>query len=142
MPFHISPSLHTPEVLISPEENRIVIKGSCFPEDSIEFFRPIKNFIVENKIFFTKDIEIHVELTYINSSSQRALYQILSEVLSDKNQLKLIIYQGEEDEELENLSLLVRYLRDFPWIQIKYEKGYYSGSTSSTSSQETPPSKR
>jgi len=131
MAFHLSSSIHTPEVFIDEEKALFVLRGSCFPEDSIEFFRPIREFFQAHidKLRSTP-LEAHVELYYINSASQRELYRLLHEFLQEGGQLHLYIYQGDEEQELEDLRHVVFGLEFLSGVKVTYREGFYHSSVS------------
>lgn len=126
MTLHLSPTLHTPEVSLSVPHHRLVLRGACYPEDSIDFFRPIKEFLQTHTPQLTQvPLEVHAELSYINSSSQRELYHLLHEFLERGGSLRLVLYQGEEEEELEDLRHIVFGLENLKGVQVEYRAGYY-----------------
>lgn len=127
MSFHLPPTSHTPEILIDPESRTFLLKGTLFPEDSVAFFQPIRAYLQEH---FSDDkftnLSVHAELVYINSSAQRELYRILSELLERGKELSLTIYTGEE-EEMDDLRHIVVGLQNLGIQHITYQEGYYSG---------------
>ncbi|RMF50047.1 MAG: DUF1987 domain-containing protein [Bacteroidetes bacterium] len=134
MAFHLSPTLHTPEMRLSTADNRLVLRGVCFPENSLELFRPLRTYLEENlSALLLKPLEVYVELSYINSSSQRELYRLLYDFLQKGGQVKLIIYEGEEDDELEDLRHVVHGLEHLSGITVEYRPGHYGEPASSPS---------
>lgn len=128
MVFQLAETLHTPEVLLDGERGLFVLRGSCFPENSVEFFRPVVAFWEKYQEQLTKiTLELHVELSYINSSSQRELYKLLYQHLQAGGKLRLIIYEGEEEEELEDLRHIVQGMEHLAGVEVVYQAGYYGG---------------
>jgi hypothetical protein len=88
--FYSSPSTTNPEILLSPEENIFLIRGTSSPEDVRAIYYPViewftvfiddilkgefKKYSPENPLRF------QVDLCYFNSSSAKFLYDILSEL--------------------------------------------------------------
>jgi hypothetical protein len=129
MAFHLSSSIHTPEVLVDEEKSLFVLRGACFPEDSVEFFQPIREFFAAHiDKLRTTPLEVHIELQYINSSSQRELYRLLYEFLQQNGQIHLYIYQGDDDQELEDLRHVVFGLEQLSGVKITYREGFYHSS--------------
>lgn len=125
--FHLQPTSHTPEILIDPESQTLLLKGTLFPEDSVVFFQPIRAYLFEHfSSLKASGLKVHAELVYINSSAQRELYRILSELLERGAELSLTIYTGE-DEEMDDLRHIVAGLQNLGVQHITYQEGYYSG---------------
>lgn len=118
-------------MLIDEEKSLFVLRGACFPEDSVEFFRPIREFFQAHidKLRSTP-LEVHVELPYINSASQRELYRLLYEFLHEGGQLRLYIYQGDDEQELEDLRHVVFGLELLSGVEVTYREGFYHSSVS------------
>lgn len=128
MVFQLAETLHTPELLFDAERGLFVLRGSCFPEDSVEFFRPAVSFWAQHQDkLLTKPLEVHVELNYINSSSQRELYKLLYQHLQAGGKLRLIIYEGDEEDELEDLRHIVQGVEHLAEVEVIYQAGYYGG---------------
>lgn len=126
MVFHLSPTLHTPEMRLSTSDNRLVLRGVCFPENSVELFRPLQKCLEENiSTLLSRPLEVHVELSYINSSSQRELYRLLYDFLQKDGQIRLIIYEGNEEDELEDLRHIVHGLENLSSVTVQYRSGHY-----------------
>ncbi|MCX8112574.1 MAG: DUF1987 domain-containing protein [Bacteroidia bacterium] len=126
MKFHIPSTLYTPEIWADPIARQVFLRGACFPEDSVAFFQPFRLFIQENLSDFQKGPTLfHVELTYINSSGQRELYQVLHELLQNGIEVGLVIYLGEE-EELDDLRHVIAGLSRLGLNKVEYRREYCS----------------
>lgn len=127
MSLYIAPSLHTPEVIAKEKPLEVVLRGVCFPEDSVKFFRGIKEFFQklspEQK---QEKLILHIELSYVNSASQRELYQILYGFLREGGGVHLILYSGEEEEEMDDLHYIVHSLRGQKGLEVERRQGYYA----------------
>jgi hypothetical protein len=87
--IHIQQTSNTPEINFSPDENIFLIRGVSSPEDVRALYYPViewLNIFVndildgEYKRFNTDNpINLHIDLTYFNSSSAKFLYDILAE---------------------------------------------------------------
>jgi len=88
--LYISQTNSTPEILLSPEENIFLIRGTSSPEDVRAMYYPvidwIKKFIDEilegEKNGYSPDfpIKFQVDLAYFNSSSAKFLFDMFSEL--------------------------------------------------------------
>lgn len=67
----------TPEVLLDQQNQKFIIKGRSFPENTIEFYQPILQWIqqyIENP---NESSVFEFDMEYFNSSSARIVYKIL-----------------------------------------------------------------
>ncbi|MEW5844798.1 MAG: DUF1987 domain-containing protein [Bacteroidota bacterium] len=93
----------TPTVTMNPNTGVIEIKGRSIPENSIEFYRPVVDWLDE----YTKNPQpntvVNVQLEYFNTSSSKCILDVFKklEVLK-KNQKDVIInwYYEEDDEDM------------------------------------------
>lgn len=80
--FQIKAEKAIPEIMFDSTTAKLSICGSSYPENALGFFQPviewIENFAKENK----KDIEMTIKLDYFNTSSSKALLDIL-DILND-----------------------------------------------------------
>lgn len=139
MSYQKPPTPYTPEVWADPIARQLLLRGTCFPEDSVAFFQPLRAHFLSNLAEYQKGpLHIFIELSYINSSAQRELYQMIGELLQNGVQVKLIIYQGEE-EELDDLRHVVAALEALGLRDVEYREGIHS---SASVTEEAPPSER
>jgi Domain of unknown function (DUF1987). len=73
--LQIEPTKYTPEVTFNEQTNTLSIVGKSTPENTFEFFEPIKQWLNE---YFTSPRECTVtfNIPYFNSSSSRVMYDI------------------------------------------------------------------
>jgi hypothetical protein len=89
----------TPYVFIETEIGKVEIEGICTPENSIDFFEPIKNAVrglVKNK----KTIGFEMNLEYFNTSSSKSLLDVLLIVSEVQKDCKVVWKNQQGDEEL------------------------------------------
>lgn len=71
----------TPAVTFDIESNSFSIKGRSLPENALEFYKPIYDWIVEysekNK---DKGIWLNLDLEYMNSSSIKLIFHIINKI--------------------------------------------------------------
>jgi hypothetical protein len=126
MHFHLAKTLHTPEVQVNLERGVMLLRGACFPENSAEFFSPIHKFLQENRqVIQGKQIALHLELTYLNSSAKKELWELLDFISHNICPVHLVLYRGLEEEELEDYSDLMYVWSENPSLSIEARDGYY-----------------
>lgn len=73
--LHIDATKYTPEVDFNAQENILKISGKSTPENTFEFFEPIKKWLSDYTADPKKCI-MTFNIPYFNSSSSRAIYDI------------------------------------------------------------------
>ncbi|HBI82054.1 MAG TPA: nuclear pore complex subunit [Bacteroidales bacterium] len=93
----------TPTVILNPNTGVIEIKGRSIPENSIEFYRPVVEWLDEYVKNPQPNTVVNVQLEYFNTSSSKCILDVFKklEVLR-KNQKDVIInwYYEEDDEDM------------------------------------------
>lgn len=126
MHFHIASTLHTPEVQINLTRGILLLRGACFPENATEFFAPIMEFVQENiEKNHVPSLDLHFELTYINSAARKSLWQLVKFLLEAGIALQIVLYRGTEEDELEDYEELIRAWEREPRLRIEVREGYY-----------------
>ena len=85
----IEPTKYTPSIDFRANENSLKIEGKSTPENTFEFFEPVKNWINE---YFKEPRECVVtfDVPYFNSSSSRVLYDLF-DMFSEADNSKITI---------------------------------------------------
>ena len=111
----------TPEIILSPEENKFVISGKSAPEDVRGLYYPVLEWLEEfaagvrksSPYTDSKPLRFMLDLEYFNSSSAKFLFDIftqLKQMNSDGVPVDIEWYYDEEDIDLreagEDLALL------------------------------------
>jgi hypothetical protein len=111
----------TPEILLSPGENKYIISGNSAPEDVRELYYPVLEWMKEfaawvkqNKPYTDKKpLIFKLDLEYFNSSSAKFLFDIFSHLKEMNNEGVPVVIEwhySAEDTDLreagEDLALL------------------------------------
>jgi hypothetical protein len=76
-PFSIAASSRTPSVTIDPATQSALIEGECYPEDTDKFFTSLNKGLEDYFSAGNKNLDLKVKLIYFNSSSARALMELM-----------------------------------------------------------------
>ena len=103
----ISQTEYTPSILMDYETNTVSIKGKSYPENTIEFYEPMIDWLKEYAKKDQKEkLTINIELIYFNSSSSKSFFDFFDLVENIKSEGKQIdinwIYDGENESALES----------------------------------------
>ena len=100
--IELKETITTPYLLLDADNGMIKIEGRSIPENAIDFYQPILNWI-DSYIKEPKDkTEVHFKLEYFNTSSSKRLFDIMKKVeniASLDNKTAVISWYYEEDDE-------------------------------------------
>jgi SiaC family regulatory phosphoprotein len=124
-PQIISATKNSPEVILDPQ-GIIKLTGRLIPENTVDYFNIIEEWINE---YFRNPAEItcvEVRLEYINSSGTKYLYDIIQKITSihlKKNKKKFVInwYYEEDDEDILERGEFFSSNLDVPFNFIKVD---------------------
>ncbi|HZJ74333.1 MAG TPA: DUF1987 domain-containing protein [Perlabentimonas sp.] len=113
--LYIKGNSKTPEIDFS--KGILKISGRSIPEDAVTFYRPIIKWI-ENYITQPEKLtEVSISIEYINSGSNRFLYNILTlleKCYFDGNKVNITWYYEEDDDTIKYLGLDFKTLIKVP----------------------------
>lgn len=92
----------TPGIKGDPATGKIELTGRSIPENATSFYKPLLDWIEKYKIQPQASTELTFYLDYINSISQKIIYDILDRCveISNKNELVVLWKYDEDDEEI------------------------------------------
>jgi len=102
--FELKDTITTPYVILDAEKGHIKIEGRSIPENVIDFYQPILNWI-DNYIKEPNDLTVvDFKLEYFNTSSSKRLFDIMRKVESISTiaakRVVLNWYYEEDDEDI------------------------------------------
>ncbi len=112
----------TPEVNFDFAAHRLVLKGEAYPENAAAFFRPLLQAVEEwlnEKPADSAPVQLHVALSYFNSSSTKLLFEFFESLNGFARQGKaceLYWYYDPEDDISEEFGQEVS--QDFPSLSV------------------------
>lgn len=102
--IEIKETITTPYVLMEPETGIIRIEGRSIPENVIDFYQPILNWMDEYLKNPLAKTEAHLKLEYFNTSSSKRLFDLMKkiEAIAKHSPKQAIInwYYEEDDEDI------------------------------------------
>ncbi len=112
----------TPEVVLNPSEQSLLIEGECYPENPLPFFTPIVDALQRHlKESKPASFVANMRLQYVNSASTKGLRTIMA-VLNEAGEagtsIRVLWAHDEEDDALEELG--TDLVEDFTFIQMEH----------------------
>jgi len=103
-PLSIKKSIKTPAVDFNPDEGKMELKGRSIPENSIEFYKPLIEWLKDYGKNPQPKTEVNVQLEYFNTSSSKCILDIFKrlETIHVNNNSEVVVnwYYEEDDEDM------------------------------------------
>lgn len=93
----------TPTVSFNAETGIIEIKGRSIPENSIEFYRPLVEWLEEYANDPKEQTTVNIQLEYFNTSSSKCILDVfkkLEAIKKARNEVMINWYYEEDDEDM------------------------------------------
>ena len=99
--IEIEGSPKTPEINFSADSGIIEIKGRSIPENSIEFYKPMIDWLEEYATVPQSKTLVNIQLEYFNTSSSKCILDVFKklEVISKNGNEVVVNWYYEEDDE-------------------------------------------
>jgi hypothetical protein len=102
-PISIEGTPKTPTVQFDAEQGIIEIKGRSIPENSIEFYKPLVDWLEDYKSDPLPKTKVNIQLEYFNTSSSKCILDVfkkLEAIHKSKNEVEINWYYEEDDEDM------------------------------------------
>jgi hypothetical protein len=99
----IDGTLKTPTVKFDSKTGIIEIKGRSIPENSIEFYKPLVDWLEEYAKKPLEKTQVNVQLEYFNTSSSKCILDVfkkLEAIHKSKHDVVINWYYEEDDEDM------------------------------------------
>jgi hypothetical protein len=102
-PISIARTPKTPTVQFDSGSGKVEIKGRSIPENSIEFYKPLVDWL-ENYLSTPASLtEVNIQLEYFNTSSSKCILDVfkkLEAIYKSGNEVVINWYYEEDDEDM------------------------------------------
>ena len=102
-------SSENPEVTLDPEQEKYIISGNSLPEDIKTVYMPIVDWFKENCRSLEHNINLIIDLNYINSTSSKALMDVFvtleKETLNSTQPAKIHWIYDKDDSDNQQLGI-------------------------------------
>jgi hypothetical protein len=94
----------TPTISFDANTGVIEIKGRSIPENSIEFYKPLVDWLDKFADVAQGTVSVNIQLEYFNTSSSKCILDVFKKLenLQNKNRAEVVInwYYEEDDEDM------------------------------------------
>lgn len=102
-PISIEGTPKTPMVNFDANTGKVEVKGRSIPENSIEFYKPLVDWLEEYGKSPKPLTEVNVQLEYFNTSSSKCILDVfkkLEAIAKSGNEVIINWYYEEDDEDM------------------------------------------
>ncbi len=102
-PIIIEGTPKTPSVKFDSKQGLIEIKGRSIPENSIEFYKPLVDWLEQYAAEPAQKTNVNINLEYFNTSSSKCILDIfkkLEAIYKAKNEVIVNWHYEEDDEDM------------------------------------------
>lgn len=102
-PLHLEGSPKTPHVHFDPASGLLELKGRSIPENSIDFYKPLIDWIEKYGRNPNAKTALHVQLEYFNTSSSKCILDVfkrLEPIRSAGNEVTVLWHYEADDEDM------------------------------------------
>ncbi len=115
----------TPDVNFDHDKGNLLLKGRSIPENSVEFYKPLVNWLGEYSNNPRAKTVCEIQLEYFNTSSSKCLLDLFKKMESmNKNGCEVIInwYYEEDDEDMLEAGEDYQSIIDVPFKMIELQE--------------------
>jgi hypothetical protein len=102
-PIIIEGTPKTPTIKFDASEGIFEIKGRSIPENSVEFYKPLVDWLENYKEAPLNKTVVNIKLEYFNTSSSKCILDVfkkLEAIHKAKNEVEVNWYYEEDDEDM------------------------------------------
>lgn len=96
----LTPTPKTPSVKFTAQEGHLEIKGRSIPENSLDFYKPLIDWVDQLRAARPAEINLHVQLEYFNTSSSKCLLDLFKKLENYPGQAMIHWYYEQDDEDM------------------------------------------
>lgn len=112
----------TPTVEFSAENGVLLLKGRSIPENSIEFYKPLIDWIENYSACAGSKTVLNVQLEYFNTSSSKCLLDVFKKLERISDPVAINWYYEEDDEDMLEAGEDYDAIIDIPFKMIEVEE--------------------
>ncbi len=115
----------TPSISFNAEEGRLEMKGRSIPENSLEFYQPVFEWLDKYVESPQDKTVVHIQFDYFNTSSSKCILDVLKRIDKiDQKGLDVLVkwYYDESDEDMMEAGEDYEDLLDAPFEFVALEE--------------------
>jgi len=121
--LQIAKTKYTMGINFNKDTGDLDMAGSSYPENALDFFNPIINWIKNYISEVNKQMVMNIRLNYLNTSSTKCIldiFEILDQYYKSGGDVKINWYYAEDDEDIKETGEELGEDLEFPIAFISY----------------------
>ena len=113
----------TPKIVLDSEKNIIKIEGESYPENALLFYEPIIEWIENLYSDKSRNIQVELKLTYLNTSSTKVITDLLGmtqDFHNNHGKIHLKLYYEQDDDDSYDTAMVFIEDHSFPYELIGF----------------------
>jgi len=115
----------SPQVLLDQEDKQFEISGKSLPEDVLDFYQPVHDWLNKYKENPNARTEFNLKMIYFNTASSKQIMDILmimEEMVEEGHDVVIRWHSMETDEDMQEAGKEYEEMLDIPFEHLTYEK--------------------
>lgn len=123
-PIKIEGTPKTPTVYFDADSGVLEIKGRSIPENAVEFYKPLVDWIGSYGDNAKDKTEVNIQLEYFNTSSSKCILDVFKKLESINNKSSILInwHYEEDDEDMLEAGEDYQAIINIPFKMIEMEE--------------------
>ncbi len=124
-PIKIKGSRKTPDIIFDSSKGIVEIEGRSIPENSIEFYKPLVDWLDEYANKPAQKTNVNIKLEYFNTSSSKCILDVfkkLETIYKNNNNVIINWYYEEDDEDMLEAGEDYQSILKIPFKMIEMEE--------------------
>jgi hypothetical protein len=117
----LTPTPKTPSVNFNPN-GHIELKGRSIPENSLEFYKPLVDWLEKYAQSSAAETNVHIQLEYFNTSSSKCLLDFFKRLEGITNKVTIHWYYEQDDEDMKEAGEDYEAIINVPFKLIELEE--------------------
>ena len=114
----------SPQVLLDQEDNQFEISGKSLPEDVVDFYQPVMDWLKEYRKKPNAKTEFNLKMIYFNTASSKQIMDILmvlEEMVEEGHGVVVRWHSKKSDEDMQEAGQEYEEMLDIPFEHLTYD---------------------
>jgi len=113
----------SPQVLLDQEDKQFEISGKSLPEDVVDFYQPVMDWLKEYRKKPNARTEFNLKMIYFNTASSKLIMDILmifEELVEEGHEVVIRWHSMQSDEDMQEAGKEYEEMLDIPFEHLTY----------------------